>query len=156
MTAAPEHPRGDGDAWTTCALGHRHWGLHGAAGLLLVAPGPRVLLQHRAPWSHHGDTWGIPGGARSSSETAEQAALREAAEETGVLAADVVVDAEVVDDHGGWSYTTVVAHTDRVLPLLPERESLALEWVDVHEVAARVLHPGFAAGWPAHLSALSG
>ena len=29
--------RGDGDGWIECGLGHRHWGLFGAAGLLLVA-----------------------------------------------------------------------------------------------------------------------
>jgi ADP-ribose pyrophosphatase YjhB (NUDIX family) len=42
-----------------------------------------VLLQHRAPWSHQGGTWGLPGGARDSHETPEQAAVREIAEETG-------------------------------------------------------------------------
>src|ERR671917_601972 len=54
------------DGWTTCALGHRHWGRAGAAGLLLHRDGedgPEVLLQHRAWWSHHGGTWGTPGGA---------------------------------------------------------------------------------------------
>jgi 8-oxo-dGTP diphosphatase len=53
--------RGDGDGWTECALGHRHWGLHGAAGLLLWHGGS-VLLQHRAEWSHHGGTWGMVSG----------------------------------------------------------------------------------------------
>ena len=61
---------------------------HGAAGLLLRAPRPdgtpAVLLQHRAPWSHQGGTWGLPGGARDSHETAEQAAVREAHEEAGL------------------------------------------------------------------------
>ena len=81
----------DGDGWLHCALGHRHWGVHGAAGLLAVAPGPYVLLQHRAPWSHGGDTWGVPGGARTSSETPEQAARRETVEETGLDVAQLVV-----------------------------------------------------------------
>ncbi len=145
----------DGDGWLHCSLGHRHWGLYGAAGLLVVAPGPLVLLQHRATWSHHGDTWGIPGGARGSTESARQAALREAAEETGVQAAALVVSGEVVDDHGGWAYTTVVARAPSALPVRPmDGESIALDWVPPAEVAARVLHPGFAAGWPAHLAAL--
>jgi 8-oxo-dGTP diphosphatase len=39
----------DGDGWVSCALGHRHWGVHGAAGLLVVTPDRQVLLQHRAP-----------------------------------------------------------------------------------------------------------
>ena len=153
MTATS--PR-DGDGWTECALGHRHWGRYGAAGLLVVAPGPYVLLQHRATWSHHGDTWGIPGGARGSAETARQAALREAAEETGIAAADLVVEGEWVDDHGGWAYTTVHAAIGSRLPLQPtDAESIALEWVPLEEVAARVLHPGFAQGWPTHLDTLA-
>ncbi len=145
----------DGDGWTTCALGHRHWGVYGAAGLLVVAPGPLVLLQHRAAWSHHGDTWGIPGGARGSAETARQAALREALEETGLAEAQLVVDREVVDDHGGWAYTTVLARTGSALPVRPhDTESIALEWVALTAVADRVLHPGFAVGWPGHLADL--
>ena len=149
----------DGDGWTRCALGHRHWGLHGAAGLLLVAPGvdgvPQVLLQHRAPWSHHGGTWGIPGGARAGTESAVQAALREAAEETGLAPAQVRVLDEVVDEHGGWAYTTVRATADAPLPVRPlDGESLELAWVPAVEVADRLLHPGFAAGWDAHLAVL--
>lgn len=141
----------DGDGWVRCTLGHPHWGLYGAAGLMLVSGG-RVLLQHRAFWSHHGNTWGIPGGARGRLETAEQAALREAHEETGLRAADVTVQREVVDDHGGWSYTTIVASSTTELDVEPlDGESTALEWVPLRAVADRPLHPGFAAGWPAHL-----
>jgi len=43
----------DGDGWMQCSCGHKHWGLHGAAGLLLVRDGT-ILLQHRAPWVHNG------------------------------------------------------------------------------------------------------
>ncbi len=150
--------RGNGDGWTRCALGHRHWGLHGAAGLLLVAGrGARrvVLLQHRAPWSHHGGTWGIPGGARDTNESAVQAALRETAEETGVRCGEVAVRAEVVDDHGGWSYTTVRGSVAAPLPVAPlDGESLALDWVPLGDVADLPLHPGFAAAWPGHLAVL--
>ncbi len=152
------HGRGNGDSWTRCALGHRHWGLHGAAGLLLVAGrGARrlVLLQHRAPWSHHGGTWGIPGGARAADESAVQAALREAAEEAGLPRARVTVHAEVVDDHGGWSYTTVRASVAAPLPVAPrDGESLALDWVPLGDVSDRLLHPDFAVAWPGHLAAL--
>ena len=150
----------DGDGWTHCALGHRHWGVHGAAGLLLVA-GRRaqrvVLLQHRAPWSHHGGTWGIPGGARGSRESAVSAALRETAEETGLPTEQVAVHGEVVDDHGGWAYTTVRASLPAPVPVEPlDGESVALAWVPLAAVDAHPLHPGFAAGWPAHLAALHG
>ena len=138
----------DGDGWAQCALGHRHWGLHGAAGLLLVGPGEQVLMQHRAAFSHHGDTWGLPGGARGRDESAEQAAVREAAEETGVDPAGVATDGAYVDEHGGWSYTTVLARAPRLLEVHAlDRESTAVAWVPVAEVGRLVLHPGFAASW---------
>jgi 8-oxo-dGTP diphosphatase len=142
---------GDGNGWVRCAIGHHHWGLFGAAGLLVVAEGT-VLLQHRAPWGHEGDTWGIPGGARDSHEGALEAALREAYEETGLDPALVTVEREVVDDHGGWSYTTVVGTAERPVAVHPlDGESVALEWVPLREVADLRLHPGFAVGWPVHL-----
>ncbi len=144
---------GDGDGWVRCAAGHRHWGRFGAAGLLLLrhrdAAATRwVLLQHRIAWSHHGDTWGIPGGARDSDENARQAALREAAEETGLDPRQVRVRTTYVDDHGGWSYTTVLADADRLLPAAASRESQQVRWVPESEVDRLPLHPGFAATWP--------
>jgi len=140
----------DGDGWTRCTAGHKHWGRFGAAGLLLVAPGPSVLLQHRAAWSHHGDTWGIPGGARTSRESAVEAALREAAEETGLNASGATVRAELLDDHGGWSYTTVLASTPvRLSVHALDRESTDVRWVELDSVERLPLHPGFAATWPA-------
>lgn len=137
----------------TCAGGHQHWGLFGAAGLLLLAPdpegAPHVLLQHRAAFSHHGDTWGIPGGARDPHESPEQAAVREAAEETGLDPAAVLVLRSSVEDHGGWSYTTVVARAPALLAVHSEdRESTAVAWVHVERVTDHLLHPGFAASWP--------
>ena len=35
----------DGDGWVFCNCGYRHWGLHGAAGLLMVRfdMGERVI-----------------------------------------------------------------------------------------------------------------
>lgn len=139
----------DGDGWLVCSLGHRHWGRFGAAGLLAVAPGPYVLLQHRAPWSHGGDTWGVPGGARTSTETAEEAARRETAEETRLdLTALELVD-EHVADHGAWTYTTFVGTVPDRLPVVPERESVDLRWVPVDEVTDLPLHPAFADAWPA-------
>jgi 8-oxo-dGTP pyrophosphatase MutT (NUDIX family) len=144
--------RGDGDGWTRCALGHRHWGLHGAAGLLLrdeADDRDRVVLQHRAWWSHQGGTWGIPGGARDSEENAVAAALRESTEEANIPAAAVSPYGEVVDDHGGWSYTTVLGRP--VAPVDPEPtggESEDVRWVDVADVDTLPLHPGFAAAWP--------
>jgi 8-oxo-dGTP diphosphatase len=136
--------------------GGRFWGRHGAAGLLLRAPqsdgSAAVLLQHRAPWSHQGGTWGLPGGARDSHETPEQAAVREAHEEAG-LPADLltvrttVVTAEVSSAGGSWTYTTVIADAPEQLPTVPNRESAELRWVGEDEVETLPLHPGFAASW---------
>ncbi|WP_420795029.1 NUDIX domain-containing protein [Gordonia neofelifaecis] len=67
-----------------------------------------MLLQHRAIWSHQGGTWGLPGGARDSHESAEQAAVREAHEEAGIIEADVAVVESIVTHRAPeWSYTTV-------------------------------------------------
>ncbi|MGB8651266.1 MAG: NUDIX hydrolase [Mycobacteriales bacterium] len=140
----------DGDGWARCGAGHDHWGVYGAAGLLLVAPGPSVLLQHRAAWSHHGDTWGVPGGARGSRESAVETALREAREETGLDTVGLAVVEELVDDHGGWTYTTVLARVDAVLPVHAlDRESADVRWVPPADVDLLPLHPGFAGTWPA-------
>ena len=140
-------PWGDGDGWTQCALGHRHWGIYGGAGLLL-RHADQVLLQHRALWSHHGGTWGVLGGARNSDETAVDTAAREAVEEAGVRPGSYEVVGEHVDDHGGWSYVTVVgrAATAFRAPHLTA-ESLAVDWVSVERMHDLPLHPGFAASW---------
>jgi 8-oxo-dGTP pyrophosphatase MutT (NUDIX family) len=160
----PEH-RGDGDGWVVCGQGHRHWGLFGAAGLLLTRPGVgrsgdgpadlEVLLQHRATWSHHGGTWGLLGGARHRSESPVTAALREAAEEGGLSPDAVQVHGRYDDDHGGWSYATVVATTGPTATATPTSpESIAVEWVLEDEVDRRDLHPGFGASWPELRTAL--
>ena len=78
-------------------------------GLLAFVTGGPVLLQRRTWWSHHGGTWGLPGGARDSHESALAGALREAAEECGVPPDAVRPRGVFTDDHGGWSYTTVLA-----------------------------------------------
>ncbi len=141
----------DGNGWVECAQGHTHWGMFGAAGLMLHAVDDagvvRVLLQHRAAWSHHGDTWGLPGGARDSHEDVATAAVREAVEEAALDPALLRTRHTFVDDHGGWAYTTVRADTAVPLVTTANRESVALEWVPVHEVTERRLHPGFAATW---------
>jgi 8-oxo-dGTP diphosphatase len=149
--------RGDGDGWVISENGARFWGRHGAAGLLLRAPWPggsaAVLLQHRAPWSHQGGTWALPGGARDSHETVEQAAVREAHEEAGLPAEQLTVRTTVVTAEiagvGGtqWTYTTVIADAAEPLETFPNRESSELRWVAEDEVAGLPLHPGFAASW---------
>ena len=137
-----------------CGCGTRHWGLHGAAGLLLARRGAdgratHVVLQHRAPWSDQGGTWALPGGAREPDETAVQAALREAHEEAGIDASVVAVRGEHVLTHPAWSYTTVLA--DALAPFTPtatDAESIEVAWVALDDVVDRPLLPAFADAWP--------
>jgi 8-oxo-dGTP diphosphatase len=143
----------DGNGWVSCRCGRRHWGLHGAAGLLLVRDGDEgleVLLQLRSGWTHDGGTWGLPGGARDSHESAAVAALREAAEECAIdPSAARVVAQEPGLDHGTWSYTYVVAVADGTLTArVANEESDELRWVRPDDVPALGLHPGLAQAWP--------
>lgn len=142
----------DGDGWTECARGHRHWGVHGASGLLAVHHDehgtPHVLMQKRSWWSHHGGTWGLPGGARDSHEDAVATALREAREEAALLPDGLRVQGVYLDDHGGWTFQTVIAQADGLLAAAPANgESAELRWLPLDQIAARKLHPGFAESW---------
>lgn len=137
-----------GDAWVEGPAG-KFWGRYGSAGLLVFDAGRGVLLQHRALWSHHGGTWGLPGGARHEGESAVDGALREAWEEAGVPRENVALRFTSVFDVGYWTYTTVVVEVREPFdPTISDPESLALEWVEPGAVDQRELHPGFAAAWP--------
>src|SRR5699024_9266017 len=111
------------------------------------------------PGSHESGTWSIPGGARDRHETTEQAAVREAAEESGLPAASIRVRGELrtAGDPAHWTYTTVYADAAHRLDTVATAESLELAWVPEDEMDARTLHPGFAAAWlalrtrPVHL-----
>ncbi|MEU7556001.1 NUDIX hydrolase [Streptomyces sp. NPDC044571] len=84
-------------------------------------------MHHRGRDTDHPDTWSLLGGARDSHESAAEAALREAVEESDFDPARVRVERTVRDDHGGWSYDTVIVSVDQRMPVRPvEGESLAL------------------------------
>ena len=145
--------RGDGDGWVLDD-GARYWGLHGAAGLLLRAPLPDgevgILLQHRAAWSHQGGTWGLPGGARDSHESAVDTAIREAGEEAGIAPDDVSVVAALVTHRtvGGWTSTPVISDAQHPVITTANGESAELRWVPEAHVATLPLHPAFGSAWP--------
>lgn len=148
---SPSYPvRDPGDAWVQGPDGSRFWGRFGAAGLLVHHPDAGILLQHRVEWSHYGDTWGLPGGARNEHESAVRGALREAHEEAGVPERLLRLRFMSVRDLGFWSYATVVAlASERFEPRIGDPESVALRWVPEDAVVRLPLHPGFAASWPA-------
>lgn len=139
-----------GDEWVEGPGGERYWGRYGAAGLLLLDGEGRVLLQHRAGWSHFGGTWALPGGARHKGESAVEAAIREAGEEAGVPPAAVEVRFTEVLDLDYWSYTTVGAvAVGAFRPSVTDPESIEIRWIPIDAVAELPLHPRFAEAWPA-------
>ncbi|WP_211489802.1 NUDIX hydrolase [Georgenia thermotolerans] len=144
--------RQPGDGWVDCACGHQHWGLNGAAGLLLWragADGPQLVLQHRALWSHHGGTWGLPGGAIRDGESALHGAVREAGEEAGVDPGQLRVRATRALLHPDWAYTTVLAEaTGPFEPRVGDPESLEMRWVDLAALEDHPLLPAFADAVP--------
>jgi 8-oxo-dGTP diphosphatase len=115
----------------------------------------KILMQHRAPWVHNGDTWGIPGGARDSHESAVEAAIREAHEEIGIFEKDLIPGEIFIDDHGSWSYHTVIAkaHPELVAHEAND-ESKEVAWVELDQVSNKDLHPSFANTWPQLLTKL--
>ncbi len=122
----PHGPRDPGDAWVVAPTGEKYWGRFGAAGLLALDPERGVLLQHRVSWSHFGNNWALPGGARHEGESARDGALRESGEEAGVPASAVRARFESVLDLGIWSYSTLVADVTPFEPVISDPESVAL------------------------------
>jgi 8-oxo-dGTP diphosphatase len=141
-------PRDPNDGWAEGPAG-RFWGRGGAAGLLAYDPDRGVLLQHRVAWSHQGDTWGLPGGARHVGESAVDGALREAEEEAGVVRDGLLLRFTYTFDVGYWSYTTVcVEVTEPFEAMITDPESADLRWVPPAEIEQLPLHPGFGDAWP--------
>lgn len=79
----------------------RHAAVETSAGGVVFRQGPELhVLLIRDPYSN----WGLPKGHIEGGETAEQAALREVEEETGLAELEVVAELPTIDwyfrDHG--------------------------------------------------------
>lgn len=102
-----------------CDAGHEH-DSPGAAGLLIRSrntDGKRVYLLHkRGVDSHDPGTWTLPGGGAHLGEEPFETAVRESTEEIGDLPL-LIRRHKIVDDHGGWAYTTFVM--DAAKPFAP-------------------------------------
>jgi len=115
-----------------------------------------VLLQQRSWWGSYGGSWGPPGGARDSHESVVRAALREAIEECAIDPRPVRVHGVLADDHGTWTYHTVLASAPAELPASAvSEETSEVAWIPGAEVERLPLHPGFAGQWPLLRAALS-
>ena len=138
-----------GDGFLVLADGSRRWGLYGAAGVLIRHRGPddtAYFLALRSKWTHKGGTWAVPGGALDRGEAPLDGALREFEEEIGqnlITGYDVV--STYVDDHGGWSYTTVVLDVPHRFepPVHLDWETAEVRWVPSAELGNLELFDAF-------------
>jgi 8-oxo-dGTP pyrophosphatase MutT (NUDIX family) len=140
-----------GDGFLRLADGTVRWGRFGAAGLLLRHVGDdgvaRYFVARRSEWCHEGGTWAVPGGALHRDEAPLDGALREFREEIGRAPGEHTVAIEHEDDHGGWSYWTLVL--DVAEPFDPPAElhweTAEVRWVTGDELTALELFPAFGA-----------
>ena len=150
MPGAPR-PRRSGDGFVTVADGGVRWGRYGAAGVLfrhVDAEGLAWLfLARRSPFCHRGGTWGVPGGALDDGEQPWDGALREFTEEVGSLPIAYTVAEVHEDDHGGWSYWTIVVDVDELFPLPTSLnwETDEVRWVSVPDLGTLALFDAFEA-----------
>ena len=138
-----------GDGFVTVADGGVRWGRYGAAGVLVrhVAPDgvAWLFLARRSAFCHRGGTWGIPGGALDLGEDPLEGALREFGEEIGLVPGGFDVAEVHEDDHGGWSYWTILVDVDEPFPLPATLnwETDEVRWVATHELGQLALFDAF-------------
>lgn len=138
----------------TCDMGHDH-DSHAAAGILLRSRndnGKRVYFLHQRPDGDAGGggTWVTPGGGLHAGEDPLAGAYRETQEEIGTLPR-LRHHHAVVQDHGGWSYTTYIADVKKPFtPLMngstPD-EVAGWGWFTKKEIRALRLSRGLDDGW---------
>ncbi|HEV7686636.1 MAG TPA: NUDIX domain-containing protein [Acidimicrobiia bacterium] len=150
MATADPHPSPEpepvpvivsGDGFITLADGSMRWGRFGAAGVLVRCAGDdgawHYFLARRSEFCHQGGMWAVPGGALNEGEAPVSGALREFSEEIGLaLTGFSVVDIHE-DDHGGWSYWTVVVELSERFgpPVAVNWETAETAWIAGHRLA---------------------
>lgn len=134
------------------ADGRPRWGLYGAAGVLVRHvddDGPWYFLARRSEHTHRGGTWAIPGGALDLGESPLDGALREFAEEIGLKLDEHGFEVAGVhqDDHGGWSYWTVIVDVAERFdaPRSLNWETSEVAWVRRDDIASLELFDAFEA-----------
>lgn len=152
--SSPSRRAGSGDGFVVLSDGSLRWGVYGAAGVLARhVDGDGVawyFLARRSLHTHQGGTWALPGGALDHGESPEEGALREFREEIGTdLGAYRVIDVHE-DDHGGWSYWTVVVEVDERfdVPHVLSWETAEARWVPAHDIHRLELFGAFRASLP--------
>ncbi|OWK42454.1 Phage protein [Fimbriiglobus ruber] len=109
-----------------------------AAGVMFV-DGNTVLLMKRAK-GDSAETWAFPGGKLEGDETPEQAARREAEEETGLKPTDL--EQIGFSDNGAVEFTTFLVRIEKADPVLND-EHTDFTWADLGSLP-QPIHPGVA------------
>ena len=142
--------RHSGDGFVRAADGRPRWGIYGAAGILVRhadGDGHWYFLARRSEHTHRGGTWAIPGGALDLDEKPLDGALREFREEIGLALDDHGFEVVEVhqDDHGGWSYWTVVVEVAQRFepPKSINWETAEVAWVRAEDLGALELFDAF-------------
>jgi len=137
------------DRWTTCTLGHTHWGVYGGAGLLIRHLTKQrealYLLEQRSRSVDEGGTWGIPGGAVRRGESPEAAAQRETEEEIRGFPSHGyhVTGVDMQDCGAGWKFHIISVDVDHIFDAYCRRQTDAVGWFNPAEMWSLTLHPGF-------------
>jgi ADP-ribose pyrophosphatase YjhB (NUDIX family) len=118
------------------------------SGGVVIGPGNKIVVV-----SQNGDSWSLPKGHIEESEDAEQAAVREIQEETGIQ------DVKVIDVVGAYERTRIgkggigenfddIRHITMFLCITNQAELEPIDpanpeaiWLSVQDVADKLTHP---------------
>lgn len=119
-----------------------------SAGGVVVGPGNKILVCNQ-----NGNSWSLPKGHLEEGEDAEQAAVREIYEETGIQDVRIIEElgsyerarigeggiGEVPEQPKHITFFLCVTNQQDLAPIDPENPSA--EWLSIQDVAERLTHP---------------